>query len=203
MKRDERYENICLENYEWDSTWIEQTKNKDALRIFYIGDSISNVARGYATRHSENTMLFDGLGTSKAVDNPYFYDTVRLFADQQRERCAILFNSGLHGPHLTNEEYKEHYEKFILFLLKEFENTPLILLLSTAQTDPCRNERVIKRNEAVLELADKHGLSVIDLYSVTKSNPQLISADGIHMLPEGYSLLGKEIVAGVKRILDI
>ena len=47
MKRDERYENICLENFEWDSTWIEQTKNKDALRIFYIGDSISNVARGY------------------------------------------------------------------------------------------------------------------------------------------------------------
>ena len=153
--------------------------------------------------NAENTILFDGLGTSKAVDNPYFYDTVRLFADQQRQRSAILFNSGLHGPHLTNEEYKEHYEKFILFLLKEFENTPLILLLSTAQTDPCRNEWVIKRNEAVLELADKHGLSVIDLYSVTKSNPQLISADGIHMLPEGYSLLGKEIVAGVKRILDI
>ena len=195
---------IHLEAYEWDSMWIEQTSRTDAPRVLYIGDSISNVARGYATRESGNTVLFDGYGTSKAVDNPYFCETVKLFAKQQRERRLVIFNNGLHGPHLDDEtEYREHYEKIIKFLLAEFENTPIALVLSTATAKPERNLRVEARNRAVCDFAEKYGLPIIDLYTVSKLHPEVISEDGIHFLPEGYSLLAKEINKRVREILNI
>ena len=195
---------ITLETYEWDSTWIEQTGKRDAARALYIGDSISNVTRGYATRASGNTILFDGLGTSKAVDNPYFCETVKLFANQQSSRNVILFNNGLHGPHLNDEtEYKHHYERMLNFLLEEFKGTPVILILSTATKKPERDERVVRRNLAVTELAEKYGLDVIDFYSVTKPRPELLCEDGIHFTPEGYELLGKELYTKVKELLNL
>lgn len=47
-----------LETYEWDNAWIEQTQNKSANRVFYIGDSISYSTRNIATALSNNTCLF-------------------------------------------------------------------------------------------------------------------------------------------------
>ena len=195
--------NIRLEAYEWDSTWIEQTAKRDAPRVLYIGDSISNVTRGYATREAESAILFDGVGTSKAVDNPYLRDTISLFAKQQGVREAILLNNGLHGLHLSKEDYKHHYEGLIKFLFEEFENTPVILLLSTHQAKPERDALVVERNRMVSELAEKYGLPIIDLYSVSKAHPELLSNDGIHLLPEGYSLLAREIVSKVKTFLNL
>ena len=195
---------VKLETYEWDSTWIEQTEKTDSPRILYIGDSISNVTRGTATRASGNTVLFDGLGTSKAVDNPYFCETISLFAKQQGNRRAVVFNSGLHGPHLEDrEEYKFHYEKMLEFLFKEFENTPIILLLSTATANPERNVRAAARNLAVTELAEKYALPTIDFYSVSQANIELLCDDGIHFTKEGYELLGKELYTNVKELLAL
>lgn len=192
-----------LEEYEWDNVWWEQTGKTGIPRVLYIGDSISCNARRVATEVSENTLLFDGLGTSKAVDNPYFFDTIRLFSAQQHERAAILLNSGLHGWHLDDEiEYKQNYEEIVKFLLKEFEGTPVILVLTTAVRNAERNARVIARNKAVSELALKYDLPVIDLYSVTDEHRELISADGVHLVWEGYKLLAGALVSGVKSALD-
>ena len=144
-------------------------------------------------------MLCDGFGTSKAVDNPFFADSVRIFAKQQGERRVILFNNGLHGFHLTVEEYTEGYEKLISFLRREFEKTPLVLLLSTHVADSERDAEVCRRNEAVLALAEKHGLSVIDLYAVSLAHADLLSPDGVHFTPEGYACFAGAILEGLKK----
>ena len=188
------------ETYEWDSTWIDHAKTASDNRVLYIGDSISCGIRRPATAQTGNSCYFDGLGTSKAVDNPYFYDTIKLFARQQGTRKAILFNNGLHGWHLGDEtEYKYYYEEMVKFLLQEFEGTPLFLVLTTHITDSDREDRVLRRNHAAQEIAEKYDLKVIDLYSVSLEAAALLDSGGVHWLPEGYETLAAEIVRVLSR----
>lgn len=188
-----------LETYEWDNVWWEHAKTEGVPRVLYIGDSISCATRRVATATSGETIYFDGFGTSKAVDNPYFKDSVRMFAKQQRERQVVLFNNGLHGWHLSDEtEYARYYEEMIGFLLDEFKDTPLMLLLTTHVVNPERDQRVVARNDIVSKLAEKYDLPVIDLYSLTKAHEDLISKDGVHLEKEGYRLLAEELVKNVK-----
>ena len=186
-----------LETYEWDNVWYEHTEREDADRVLYIGDSISCGTRKVATAVSENTLLFDGFGTSKALDNPYFKESVRICGLQQRKRRAVIFNNGLHGWHLDDEkEYPEEYESFVRFLLDEFKGTPVILLLTTHVASPERDRRVVARNGAVVRIAEKYGLPTVDLYSVTNAEG-MVGADGVHLTPEGYKLLAKTVVDAV------
>ena len=181
-----------LETYEWDSVWWEQTGNREAGRVLYIGDSISCRTREAATRAAGGRLLFDGFGTSKALDNPYLFESVRLFARQEGERCAVLFNSGLHGWHLDDAtEYPAAYEAAVRFLLSEFPETPLFLLLTTSVANAEREARVRARNAAVLAIAERYGLPVIDLYTVSADAAALRAHDGVHYTPEGYALFGE------------
>ena len=66
-----------LEMYEWDNVWWEHADKSDITRVLYVGDSISCATRNAATQSSGNTIYFDGFGTSKAVDNPFFAPSVR------------------------------------------------------------------------------------------------------------------------------
>ena len=195
------YENrkTPLETYEWDNVWWEHTENEEAERILYIGDSISCGTRKALNKKGEGKVLCNGFGTSKAVDNPYFADSLRMFLRQQSKRGVILLNNGLHGFHLSVEQYEEGYEKLVAFLRKEFADMPLALLLSTHVAKEEQDAEVRRRNEAVLAIAKRHGLSVIDLYTVSLTHADLLSADGVHFLPEGYDLLAEEILECLKK----
>ena len=69
-----------LEMFEWDNLWIEHADKEDIKRVLYIGDSISCGVRQVATSISNGEIYFDGFGTSKALDNPYFKDVTRRLA---------------------------------------------------------------------------------------------------------------------------
>lgn len=199
------YENetpkTCLETYEWDNVWWEQTNKTDTPRVLYIGDSISCGTRRKATEISKEQLLFDGFGTSKAVDNPYLIDSIRLFAKQQGNRSAILFNNGLHGWHLQDEtEYKQYYEKIIQFLMNEFSGTPLLLVLTTHVANADRDARVVVRNRIVSELAEKYKLTTVDLYTIIKNHGDLFT-DGVHLTPDGYILLAEELVKKIQNVI--
>lgn len=190
-----------LERYEWDNVWWERNDLTDRDRILYIGDSISCATRRFATMESNESILFDGVGTSKSIDNPYFESLIKSFAMQQGNRKAIIFNNGLHGWHLDDTtEYREHYEKMVKFLLSEFKGVPIFIVLTTAVEDRERNDRVIIRNEVAQSVAKEYSLKVIDLYSITNEHRDLLSSDGVHLVEEGYKLLAKEIVEKVKSI---
>ena len=177
-----------LETFEWDNTWIEQTAKRDARRVLYIGDSISCGTRRIATERSGGKVLFDGFGTSKAVDNPYFLDSVKLFAAQTPYVDAVIFNNGLHGWHIEDEvEYRAFYEKTIHFLMREFSEVPIYLVLTTTVRDENREARVKVRNCVVRELAAQYGLPTIDLYTVSVEKVNLRSGDGVHYTADGYA----------------
>lgn len=191
-----------LETYEWDNVWWEHASTDGVPRVLYIGDSISCATRRVATEVAEEKIYFDGLGTSKGIDNPYFPDTLRMFASQQKERAVVAFNNGLHGWHLEDAtEYKAYYERMIQFLMKELPESSLLLVLTTHVQNPERAARVVVRNQAVTELAEKYGLKTVDFYSITKQNDAFFSKDGVHLLPEGYRALAEQLVKNVKEVI--
>ena len=144
-----------LETWEWDNVMINHTEDTQGKRLLYIGDSISCGTRGVA--NEKQGVHFDGFGTSKALDNPYFKPTLSLFARQQGRRDAVLFNNGLHGWHLDDAtEYKEYYEDFVKYLLEEFKGTPIYIVLTTYYSNEKRVNRVVARNEVALEIAKKY-----------------------------------------------
>ncbi|MBR5313877.1 MAG: SGNH/GDSL hydrolase family protein [Clostridia bacterium] len=191
-----------LETYEWDNLWIHQTGDENTPRILYIGDSISQMTRTQATQESENKLFFDGFASSKALDNPYFYDSISLFAKQEKHRDAVIFNNGLHGWHLNDEEqYPYFYEKTVEFLLEEFKGTPIFLVLTTSVTSSETELRVCERNKAVLSIAKKYNLPVIDLHSVSLEYSQFRKDDGIHYMPDGYKQFAKQIVRDLQELI--
>ena len=182
-----------LETWEWDNVMINHTEDTQGKRLLYIGDSISCGTRGVA--NEKQGVHFDGFGTSKALDNPYFKPTLSLFARQQGRRDAVLFNNGLHGWHLDDAtEYKEYYEDFVKYLLEEFKGTPIYIVLTTYYSNEKRVNRVVARNEVALEIAKKYDLPVIDLYTVSINNKDLLTEDGVHFTKAGYEKLGEKIL---------
>ena len=136
------------------------------------------------------------------MDNSFFKKSISLFVSQLPKTDLILFNNGLHGFHLEdNIEYAYHYEEMVKFLLEEYPNIPLFLLLTTYIRDKARLQRVKSRNNAVLKIAEKYQLEVIDLYSATEKNKELLSEDGIHFTQEGYEVISKEIISAINRKL--
>ena len=182
-----------LETFEWDNVWWEHTENKEAKRILYIGDSISCGTRGYITALAGPEYLCDGFGTSKALDNPFFKPSLELFLNQHSRCDLILFNNGLHGWHLSEEEYGKYYEDMLSFLTGR--QAPVAILLTTdVLNDPERNCRVEARNAIAAALGEKHGARVIDLYRLAVDNPEAHTQDCVHFTPEGYELLAKYIL---------
>lgn len=187
--------NVPLETYEWDNIWIEHADEPDRTRVLYIGDSISVNNKRPATLYTDSKILFDNYGTSKALDNPHFAETIQMVAKQEGQRSAVLFNNGLHGFHLNDEsEYGTYYEKMVQFLLDEFPDTPIFLVLTTHLGDEEREQRVIKRNEVAKELANQYKLRVIDLYSVSCMHRDLLSKDRVHYEKAGDEKMAEALV---------
>jgi len=187
-----------LETYEWERIWIEHA-DKRVRRVFYIGDSISCNIRQLVTEKAGGELYVDGIGTSKAVDNPFLKDLIHIVALQQGEREAVLFNNGLHGWHLEDEtEYARFYEDCICFLKEEFAGTPIYILLTTFVSDAGRRERVQVRNRVALELAAKYDLPVIDLYTPSAEISHLLR-DGVHFQEEGNRILAEFLLKEIKK----
>lgn len=184
-----------LEKYEWLRIWFEDTEDTDAKRVLYIGDSISEGTYKYATNLTERKVIFNNLATSKAVDNPNYYSFISMFISENNKKDAIIINNGLHGWHLSEEEYREHYQKLIKKIKTDFPEVPLYILLTTATTEAtkCR-DRVPVRNAAAKQIAEDENLQVIDLYSVTNGHTEYYKPDGVHFVEKGYVALASEIL---------
>ena len=183
-----------LEIYEWENIWWEHTENETAKRALYIGDSISCGTRHFANQVAKGTWLFDGFGTSKALDNPYFKKSLLCFMEQQVRCDAVLFNNGLHGWHLSEEEYKTQYRQMLEYLITH-TNAPIYIVSTTNDAnDTDKNKRVIERNRIARKLADEFKFPYIDLYAISVANRGLHLEDGIHFTDQGYALLAENIL---------
>lgn len=192
-----------LETYEWDNVWWEQTANKDAKRVLYIGDSISCGTRHKATAVANGKYLFDGFGTSKALDNPFFKDALITFAKQMSRIDIIVINNGLHGFHLNEQEYTALYRDMLLFLKENFPNTPIAVVLTTYVGIEETLKVAELRNKRVINLAEELNLPIIDFYTVSKENKDLLIEDKVHFSEAGYEILAKYMIKRINEIFSL
>lgn len=193
---------IPLEKYEWDRIWQEDTYDTASKRVVYIGDSISEGTYPQCTKLSEREFVFNNFASSKAVDNPHHIPMLKMFIEQNEKCDAVIFNNGLHGWHLSEQEYYEGYKKTVKALLSDYAEIPFFIVLTTwVDSSNSVSDRVVPRNEMALKVAKELNLPVIDLYKVAKANAQLIKADGVHFSEEGYEQLAKEIIKVLKETL--
>ena len=186
------------ECFEWDNTWIEHTENTASPRFLYIGDSISVGTRPAANAMAEGRLLFDHFGTSKALDNPYFFDSLTLFTAQTLPPKAVFFNNGHHGWHLDEETYAVLYAELLDKLVAKFGRViPVLTTYSTSDLSP--NHRVEARNAAVRRIAAERGLPVVDFYTVAYEHRDHLT-DGIHLDGEGYRALAAELLRAAEEL---
>lgn len=181
------------ETYEWDSSWIELANDNKKKRIFHIGDSISCGIRGCMNSMPECDYYVDGFGTSKGIDNPYLKDSLDLFASQLPYIDNVLFNNGLHGWHLSEEDYEKHFDNVVKFLTERFAGKRIYIVLTTAIKGEERMVRIRKRNESAVRIAEKYSLPVIDLFTVSEANQDLLIEDGVHGTEAFYKKLSAVI----------
>jgi len=190
-----------LETYEWDNLWWEHANDLKKDRILIIGDSITCGYRGIVNKMLQGEIYADGLGTSKSVDNPNMFSLIDYVISQQSNCKLIQFNNGLHGWHLDVQAYKEYYWQIVKYLKEKHPDKKLVLVLTTPVRDNTnlqnmaeRNAEVIRRNQAVREIAASENIPVNDLYEVIIQHPEVYSSDGVHLLQEGYEMLAQKCV---------
>lgn len=196
---------VCdkLETYEWDDGWYEYANDKETFRVLYIGDSVSRGLRYVLNQKADGEVRIDNFATSKAVDNPFFKEALKLFARQETRCDLVLFNNGLHGFHLSDEEYEHRFDEMVVFLMEEFDKKPMEIVLTTyIKGSEERQRTVSERNRAARRVAERYGLEVIDLYDVSYENRELLAKDGVHFTPEGCDTLAEVVLKEIRRIKD-
>lgn len=202
---EEKAREEVLETYEWDRTWWEHATDASKPRVLLIGDSISGGYGDIVNKLLGGEIYADGFRTSKALDNPYFLKSIKLFAEQMQRCDLIHVNNGLHGWHLSAEEYEAHYKTFLKGLMEIFPNVPIVIALTTPvrvketpeMFHPERTPLVIARNAAAIRIAGEFGFALNDLHNVIVDHPEWCR-DGVHQTEEGYMALAKQVVAVIK-----
>lgn len=195
------------ENFEWDRLWWEHTEDNTKKRVLVIGDSISSNFRWRMVDELKGEIHPDGFSSSKALDNPYLLESIKLFNKQSPKYDAVYVNNGLHGWHLSADEYKKYYKEYLTALKELFGEAQLFVGLTTPVRNKEnmaefgeRNVEVLKRNQAALEIAGELDLKTIDMYSVLLDHPDLCT-DGVHQTEEGNTLLAKKVIEEIKKYI--
>lgn len=194
-----------LETYEWDDIWWEHAPENTANRALIIGDSVSCGYRRKITEELRGEIYIDGLGTSKALDNEFYPELIDYVIRQQRYGSIIQFNNGLHGWHLSSQEYRYYYTKMIDYMMGKYNSKKLIVALTTPVREKKaleiyspRNDLVLERNRIASEIAAEKNLIINDLYSPISDRPELWQPDGVHLTEEGYTVLAKQTAKLIK-----
>ncbi len=190
------------ELYEWTHVWQENAPDEETVRVLYVGDSISECNRPEMNRLANGELLVDGFATSKALDNPNYLPFLKLFAEEEGHREVVLFNNGLHGWHLSEEEYEVAYERLALALREAAPAKKMLLLLTTRVKDEDRTRRVQARNEAVRRIAARHGFPIVDLYALSEQHFDLLSSDGVHFTPAASAIFAEALLQEIRAILS-
>jgi lysophospholipase L1-like esterase len=199
-----------LEQYEWCDFWWQDAPLNDKKRVLLVGDSISRAYRPYVNEQLKGEIYADQLSSSRALDNPIFIiELDHMLKLNNVKYDAIHFNNGLHGFHLTVEQYELNLEKIIQHILSYLDASKVILALSTPVTkqnlstelEEEMNNKVLNRNEVMERLALKYNIKLNDLYSEMLGKSEYRVDDGYHYNATGEQAQGAIVAEIIKTII--
>lgn len=94
----------------------------------------------------------------------------------------------------TADEFKESYERLLMFLCNDLPSAGIILqsLLPVNDVEftiSCSNRQILSCNKIISSLAKSHNLRYLDLFSKYEQEgklPKEMTIDGIHLRPKYY-----------------
>ena len=194
---------VTREDIEWSDFWWSHEPDTSKPRVLFIGNSIS---RGYYPAVSSKLsgiVNCDRYSTSRNIEDPALFRETKIAMEKYRH-AVIHFNNGLHGWHLTNDQYEKGMTKFVKFLkANKSKGSVLIYSLTTPvpskeaglKLDPVKNKVVLDRNRIARKVMEENSIPVIDLYGLME--PQLEKYSGskgdVHYNKEGYERLAEKI----------
>lgn len=208
-----------LENIEWTRVWRERV-NESFPRVLIIGDSIMDGSKLHISRELSDCAAVSVLVTSKALDNPYYWQELSLLLEQEGATYTVIyFNNGLHTGGMTPKEYAAQYRSTILRLREAVPDATLILGLSTPVAKPVASpaaadapitpimqytdaDRTVRAfNAAVSALGKEWHLPVFDAYACVDGNAACRTLDGYHYTEDGYLHLSRSIAKTIRPYL--
>ncbi len=203
---------VTREDIEWSDFWWGHEPDTAKPRVLFIGNSIS---RGYysavSTKLAEKANC-DRYATSRSVEDPALFRETKM-AMAKYHHQVIHFNNGLHGWHLSNEQYEKGLRKYVRFLKShKSKDCQLIYSLTTPypskeadrKLDPVKNKVVIDRNRIARKIMDENNIPVIDLYGLMEPELEKYSSSkgDVHYSKEGYERLAEQISSEILRYLN-
>ena len=203
---------MVREFYEWVNFWWENAPDTTLDRIFVIGDSITNGYRPILQRIlKEKDILVDMTVGSRSVTDPALEAEFRYALGEANnfKYKLIQFNNGLHGSHLSANEYEIGMRKHIEIIKELQPQAVLILATSTPYTpkgsegtiDLNRNKQVIERNEIIKKLSNELSLPLNDLFQAIAGKSEYPQPDEVHFTAQGYEYLAKITVEKLSMFL--
>jgi hypothetical protein len=204
---------VTREDTEWSDFWWGHEGDTSKPRVLFIGNSIS---RGYYTAVSaklSGVANCDRYATSRSIEDPALFSETRM-AMANYHHVVIHFNNGLHGWHLTSEQYEKGLRKYVKFLqAKKSKGCQLIYSLTTPypskesgqKLDTVKNQVVIDRNQIARKIMEENNIPVIDLYGLMEPELEKYSASkgNVHYNNEGYNrlagLISNEILKQIQK----
>jgi hypothetical protein len=194
---------VVHEKFEWSDIWWDCADDPSLPRVLLIGDSISCGYSRVVTRLLEGRYHVDRLGTSRSLNDPVLAkETVMMLQDSPY--AAVHFNNGLHGFHLSPEQYAAGLRQYLALIREHCGDAKLIWGNSTpitvggdTATLADSNAVVITRNELAAAIMSEAGIPTDGLYGTVIGKPELRSGDGYHYAGDGYEVLGKAVADAV------
>lgn len=195
------------ETMEWSNNWWDVANDPKLPRVLLIGDSVTCGYSGAVIKQLAGVAHVDRLGNSRNILDPIHLKETRVFLEEGKYK-AIHFNNGLHGFHLTIEQYTQGLRDYVKLLRELAPGVPLVWASSTpitvsGHTDQLApsNDVVIARNAAAAALMKELGIPVDDLYGLVVGHPELKS-DTHHYNEAGRNLQGEAVANSLRPYLQ-
>lgn len=189
---------VPLETYEWDDIWFDHATDAQRNRVVVFGDSISVNYRFSLIENLRGEFCVDNYGTSKAADNPFLKEMIRMILNQQKHD-VICFSTG-HGTHQSPEEYEQNTEKLVCWLLEEYPRKQMIILGRIFSSYPPKEVSCKQRNDSLARIAKKYNLPFVDLHELTINKPELLKEDKVHLNDMGQKIVAERIAATIREV---
>jgi len=189
---------VPLETYEWDDIWFDHATDTKQKRVIVFGDSITVNYRFPLVENLRGEFCVDNYGTSKAADNPFLKENMRLILAQQNHDI-IHFCSG-HGTHQTDEDYERNVEKLVKWMVEEYPEKTLIISSRIYTAYAPKLDNTLQRNASLKRIAEKYGLLYDDLYTITEGRPELLKEDKVHLNEEGQKIVAAKVAQTIRSI---
>lgn len=187
------------EGYEWCDFFWRNEDNTKKPRVLFIGNSI--VRQFYTTispKLEKEGFNCDRYSSSRSIIDPALYQETKI-AMSKYNHVIIYFNNGLHGWHLSAEQYGKGLRKYVKFLKsKKTKDAILVFALTTpwpsnkpgSRMAP-RNQDVLQRNSVAIKIMKEYNIPVIDLYGLVEPELEKYSKSkgDVHYNQKGIELM--------------